>query len=88
MSLFPPRCFTCGKVLSNKLDVFLKRSKIVTEKKALDELGIRRECCRRMFHGYDPKLEDSISHYDMEYLSNDGTIILGGEKMKPLPETN
>ncbi len=51
---FPVRCFTCGKVIVNKLRIIEKKiqkddSQI---KQILDELGFYRICCRRMFIGY------------------------------------
>jgi DNA-directed RNA polymerase subunit N len=54
--IMPIRCFTCGKVVADKWDVFSARLKAGEEpKKILDELGITRFCCRRMF----------ISHVDV-----------------------
>ncbi len=54
--LIPVRCFTCGKLIGDKWEKYvslLKEGK--TSKEALDELGIERYCCRRMF----------ISHVDL-----------------------
>ncbi|MBE6488914.1 MAG: DNA-directed RNA polymerase subunit N [Methanosphaera stadtmanae] len=50
------RCFSCGKVISASYDEFKER----TEKgedpgEVLDDLGIHKYCCRRMF----------ISHVDV-----------------------
>jgi DNA-directed RNA polymerase I, II, and III subunit RPABC5 len=45
----PIRCFTCSKVVGNKWEHYislLEQGK--TESQALDELGLRRYCCRRM----------------------------------------
>ena len=54
--IIPIRCFTCGKVIGNKWDEYLK---LLSEGKeisaALDELGMKRYCCRRML----------ISHVDL-----------------------
>lgn len=49
----PIRCFTCGKVLANKWDLFDEKTK-ENENKAqvLDDLGIVRICCRRMMLGH------------------------------------
>ena len=50
MSDFPPRCFTCGKVIGNLLDNYLSRVKSGEEpQQALDEMKIGKMCCRRMF---------------------------------------
>ncbi|MET1124083.1 MAG: DNA-directed RNA polymerase subunit N [Archaeoglobaceae archaeon] len=47
---FPIRCFSCGAVIGHLYDKYkelVKGGK--TPKEALDELGIIRYCCRRMF---------------------------------------
>ncbi|BAW30991.1 MAG TPA: DNA-directed RNA polymerase subunit N [Methanothermobacter sp.] len=53
--MIPIRCFSCGKPISAYFEEYQKR---VTEgenpKKVLDDLGIKRYCCRRML----------ISHVD------------------------
>jgi len=50
MVLFPVRCFTCGAVIGDKWEEFIKRVRSGEEPgKVLDELGIKRYCCRRMF---------------------------------------
>jgi len=45
----PIRCFTCGKLLGDKYEEF-ERCVIKGESpdRALDELGVKRYCCRRM----------------------------------------
>lgn len=59
--IVPVRCFTCGKVLADKWEAYVKRCKEADEKNAdkdvapnektargriLDELGITSGCCR------------------------------------------
>ena len=54
--IIPVRCFTCGKVIGNVWDKYLNlldSGKEIAE--ALDILGMRRYCCRRML----------ISHVDL-----------------------
>jgi DNA-directed RNA polymerase subunit N len=48
--MIPVRCFTCGKVISNVWDEYKRRTIEGKEPagKVLDELGIKRYCCRRM----------------------------------------
>ena len=70
--IIPIRCFTCGKVLADKwnfyvkeiektnsedsvLNVNTKTLQQTKEGKALDKLGLKRYCCRRMM----------ISHVDL-----------------------
>ncbi len=56
MVIFPVRCFTCGSVIGDKWEYFVNEvKKGRSMKEVLDELGIRRYCCRRMF----------ISHVDL-----------------------
>ena len=43
------RCVTCGKVVGNKWKPYLEYLENgLTEKEALDNLGLVRYCCRRM----------------------------------------
>jgi len=48
--LIPVRCFSCGKPVAEYWDDYKERvMKGESKEKALDELGIDRYCCRRMF---------------------------------------
>lgn len=43
----PVRCFSCGKLLADKYSQFEERVKKGEDpKRVLDELGIKRYCCR------------------------------------------
>ena len=47
--IIPVRCFTCGKVVGNKWEAYLTcLQNDMTEGEALDQLGFKRYCCRRM----------------------------------------
>lgn len=46
--IIPIRCFTCGKIIGNKLSKYEEYSMLYGEKEALDKLKIQRYCCRRM----------------------------------------
>jgi DNA-directed RNA polymerase subunit N (RpoN/RPB10) len=73
MSLFPPRCFTCGKPIY--LDPYQKlMSSGLSQDISLDKLGYRRMCCRRMFISYPEELEQSLSLYDLSKKSGDPKI--------------
>ncbi len=52
---FPVRCFTCGSVIGHFYEQYRGMSKDKKPDVCLDELGISRYCCRRMF----------MSHVDM-----------------------
>ncbi|ORD96341.1 RPAB5 [Hepatospora eriocheir] len=51
--IIPVRCFTCGKEISSRFEEFtqLKESNMRAGE-ALDILGMKRYCCRRMFLGH------------------------------------
>jgi DNA-directed RNA polymerase I, II, and III subunit RPABC5 len=48
--IIPIRCFTCGKVVGNKWNKYLDllEQEGVTAAQAMDELALKRYCCRRM----------------------------------------
>ncbi len=47
--MIPIRCFTCGKLIADKYEPFLRRvSQGEDPDKVLDDLGLTRYCCRRM----------------------------------------
>jgi DNA-directed RNA polymerase subunit N len=60
---FPVRCFSCGKVIGHLWEKYKKK---VNEKespeKVLNELGLERYCCRRMFISHVELIEDIIPY--------------------------
>ena len=47
--IIPVRCFTCGAVIGDKWEEFSRRVKAGENPgKVLDELGVKKYCCRRM----------------------------------------
>ncbi len=47
--IIPVRCFTCGKLIGDKWETFNQRVRAGDRPtRVLDELGLRRYCCRRM----------------------------------------
>jgi DNA-directed RNA polymerase subunit N len=47
--MIPIRCFTCGAVISKHWDEYKGRiSAGEDQKTVLDDLGVKRYCCRRM----------------------------------------
>lgn len=52
---FPVRCFTCGAVIGDLYEHYKNAIKEKSIDVTLDELGVERYCCRRMF----------ISHVDL-----------------------
>ena len=61
--MFPVRCFTCGAVIGHLWEDYKKKlEEGLTPKQALDELGIKRYCCRRMFLTYK-SIIDEFAHF-------------------------
>lgn len=54
--IIPVRCFSCGRVIGSAYEEYKKRVKTGEKpEKVLDNLGIKRYCCRRMI----------VSHVDL-----------------------
>jgi len=61
--LFPVRCFTCGKPIGHLWEEYIKRVKQGEHPaKVLDDLGVKRYCCRRMFLSH-VEIADEILHF-------------------------
>ena len=51
--LIPIRCFTCGKPVGQLHEEFVDRvEKGQDTKKVMDDLGLKRYCCRGLFMGH------------------------------------
>ncbi|MCD6576058.1 MAG: DNA-directed RNA polymerase subunit N [Nanoarchaeota archaeon] len=49
----PVRCFSCGKPIGHLWEEFKERvSKGEDPKKVMDDLGLKRYCCRQVFLGH------------------------------------
>ncbi|RME79963.1 MAG: DNA-directed RNA polymerase subunit N [Methanobacteriota archaeon] len=60
---FPVRCFTCGKVLGHLWDKYKEGVASGTDpQEVLNELGLERYCCRRMFVGHVELNEEVLSY--------------------------
>lgn len=61
--MIPVRCFTCGKVIGDKWEEFKEKvSKGEKTGKVLDELGIKRYCCRRIFISHVEVLDELLKY--------------------------
>jgi DNA-directed RNA polymerase subunit N len=64
--MVPVRCFTCGKVIGEHWEEFTARAETHEGEEdpeaVLDDLGLQRYCCRRMFVSHED-LVDVVSPY-------------------------
>ncbi|RLN49085.1 hypothetical protein BBJ28_00012889 [Nothophytophthora sp. Chile5] len=76
--IVPVRCFTCGKVLANKWETYLGLLRAdYTERDALDELSLKRYCCRRMMLTHVDLIE-KLLHYNTGGASPSVRCVLSG----------
>jgi DNA-directed RNA polymerase I, II, and III subunit RPABC5 len=68
--IIPIRCFTCGKVIGNKWQKYLEYLDNEEEvSDALDKLGMKRYCCRRMLISHVDLIEKLLQYNSKSYLS-------------------
>ncbi len=57
--IIPIRCFTCGKLIADKWEPFIEKIKKGEDrKKTLDDLKLKRICCRRMIITHIDLIDD------------------------------
>jgi len=59
---FPVRCFTCGSVIGHLYEQYREDVKAKTPEVVLDELGVERYCCRRMFLSHVDLIERTLKY--------------------------
>ena len=55
--IIPVRCFSCGKPIGHLWEEFKERTQKEEPRKVLDDLGLKRYCCRAIFLGQVDNLE-------------------------------
>ena len=61
--IIPVRCFTCGKLVADRWEEYARRVKSGERpKKVLDDLGMNRYCCRRMFISHVDVIDDLLRY--------------------------
>jgi len=59
--IIPVRCFTCGKVIGSLYQTFVRRVQLGEDpKQVLDDLGVKRYCCRRMIISHAELIDEII----------------------------
>jgi len=57
--IIPIRCFSCSKPVSQLWETFKEKvAKGESKKKAMDDLGLERYCCRSLFLGHVDLIEE------------------------------
>ncbi len=63
--LIPVRCFTCGTLIADRYQLYLNRVKMGEKpSKVLDDMGVRRYCCRRMFVSSVETIHQLLPYYE------------------------
>lgn len=66
--IVPIRCFTCGRLIGDKWHEYSRRVKQGEDpKKVLDEMGMKRYCCRRMMISHVEIIDDFLSYAELAY---------------------
>lgn len=69
--IIPVRCFTCGAMIANKWEKYQDLIKQgMTAERALDELNIRRYCCRRMLLTHVNLIDKMLPYSKVESEAN------------------
>ncbi|MCL5413470.1 MAG: DNA-directed RNA polymerase subunit N [Candidatus Marsarchaeota archaeon] len=62
--MIPVRCFSCGQVIGDKWEEFNERVNVKKEDadKVLNDLGVKRYCCRRMLVSHTDLIDDIMNY--------------------------
>lgn len=75
--MFPVRCYTCNAVVGHmwsKYDDGVRAGRRAGD--IMDEMHVRRMCCRRMFLGHVDLIRHEVHHPNMDVsLDRGGTIL-------------
>eukprot|EP00056_Hartaetosiga_gracilis_P013925 m.236026 g.236026 ORF g.236026 m.236026 type:complete len:71 (+) comp13918_c1_seq4:5760-5972(+) len=65
--IIPVRCFSCGKVIGNAYERYLGfLESEYGEREALDSVGLKRYCCRRMLLTHVDLMEKLLEYTPLE----------------------
>ncbi|HIH10288.1 MAG TPA: DNA-directed RNA polymerase subunit N [Candidatus Diapherotrites archaeon] len=61
--IVPVRCFSCGKVVGESYEKYVERVQRGEDPAAvLDEIGIKRYCCRRMIFSHVDFIDEILKY--------------------------
>ena len=61
--MLPPRCFTCNNFIGHKWNMYVEnKNQSQFYGKLLDDMGMHRICCRRMFLTHVEIIDDIVSY--------------------------
>ncbi len=64
--IIPIRCFTCGRPIAHLWEEFARRVKAGEDPaRVLDDLGVKRYCCRRMFLSHVELIDEVLKFYEV-----------------------
>ena len=64
--MVPIRCFTCGALIGDKWRSFSLRVKAGDKPgKVLDDLGLKRYCCRRMLLSHVEFIDEILRYFEV-----------------------
>lgn len=65
--IVPVRCFTCGSLIADKWNEFTTRVKNGEDpEKVLNDLGVKRYCCRRMLLSHVDLVDEILEYSSIE----------------------
>lgn len=64
--IIPVRCFTCGRLIADSWEEFARRVKGGEKpNRVLDDLSMKRYCCRRMFISHVDVLDELLKYAEV-----------------------
>ena len=77
--MLPVRCFTCNKVIGQMWEPYTRHRRDASSKTALDALGLRRVCCRRMILTHASVIDDLVVFSNADRVLDDCDTRLDAE---------
>lgn len=67
--MLPVRCFTCNSIVGDLWYRFVEaKRECATGKEALDRLGLKHMCCRRMLLGHQTVIDDLLMYSNVNHV--------------------